>query len=238
MHIANNILKRSLQNVYFLVGTACGGKTTMANALAIKYGFIHFNDNWHEENFKVWQTIVEEKYQPNATKRKEIDWEEYFSRSPEEFLADKSDNHGAGEQLEFSIIELIKLSQHSKVVADVWIEDMSLLMELSDPSRIACLLAPGELIIRDYYTREDHIEFTQCIQSLTDPEKKFETQNELFRIGARDMAEKVKKHGLFSIMRSDESTVEGTLKLLEDHFHLEAPTIRKPPGICSFTPQD
>ena len=220
MDIANNILKYSLQNVYFLVGTACGGKTTMANALSKKYGFIHFNDNWHEENFKIWQSVIDEKYQPDSVKRKEIDWEIYFSRSVEEFLADKTDNHGSYEYLDFSIIELIKLSQTNKIIADIWIEDFSLLTEISDYNKIACLLAPGELIIRDYYQREDHREFTECIKSLKNPEKKFETQNELFKIGAKKTAEKAQKYNLFSITRSEDSTVENTLQLLERHFLL------------------
>jgi len=220
MNIANNILKHSLENVYFLVGTACGGKTTMAKELSKKHGFIHFSDNWNEDSFKVWQSIITKKYQPNSTKRMEIDWEEYFSRTVEDFLADKIDNHGSGEYLEFSIIELIKLSQNNKVAADVWIEDWDLLTEISEKSKIACLLAPGELIIRDYYQRDDHKDFTDCIKSLKDPEKKFETQNELFRIGAREMAEKAEKHNLFSIMRSEESTVDGTMRMLEKHFML------------------
>jgi len=221
MNIENNILKHSLQNVYFMLGTACGGKTTMSRELSKKYGFIHFNDNWNEDNFKVWQSIIDEKYQPNAFKRKDKnDWEEYFSRSVEEFLADKNDVHGANEYVEFCIIELIKLSQNNKVIADVWIEDWDLMTEISEYNRIVCLLAPGELIIRDYYQREDHIGFTNCIKSLKDPEKKFETQNELFKIGAIEMAEKAKKYNFFSIMRNKESTVEGTLKILEEHFNL------------------
>ena len=64
MKIANNILKHALSNVYFLTGTSCGGKTTMANALCEKHGFFHFNDNWHEPNFALWNQIVNEKYQP------------------------------------------------------------------------------------------------------------------------------------------------------------------------------
>ena len=202
MYIANNILKHSLQNVFFMVGTACGGKTTMASALSKKYGFTHFNDNWHEENALVWESLIDEKYQPDSANRREIDWEEYFGRSVEEFLADKRDNHGANEYLEFSIIELVKLSQGRKVVADVWIEDFGFLMEISDYSRVACMLAPGELIVRDYYQREDHREFTECIKALKNPEEKFETQNELFRIGAKRIADDAKKHGLYSIIRS------------------------------------
>jgi hypothetical protein len=221
VNIANNILKHSLQNVYFLTGTACGGKTTMAKELSKKYGFVHFNDNWNEDNFKVWQSIIDEKYQPNSVKRKNnFDWETYFSRSVEEFLADKNDNHGANEYVEFSIVELVKLSQRSKVIADIWIEDFQLLAELSDYGRIACLLAPGDLIVRDYYEREDHMDFTNCIASLKNPEQKFETQNELFRIGAKEMAEKTKKYNFFTITRTEESTIENTLKILEKHFKL------------------
>ena len=225
MNIAENILKHSLQNVYFLVGTACGGKTTMGREIAKKHGFIYYSDNWNEDIFKVWQSIIDEKYQPNSTTRKVIDWEEYFSRSVEEFLADKyervTDAHGEAEYLQFSIIELIKLSQNNRVIADVWIEDFDFLLEISDRSRIVCLLAPGELIIRDYYQREDHKDFTECIQSLKDPAKKFETQNELFRLSALEMAEKAKQYNFFSIMRNEESTVENTLKLLEKHFCLD-----------------
>ena len=144
----------------------------------------------------------------------------HFSRSVEEFLNDKNDNHGAAELLEFSILELVKRSQVNTVVADVWIEDFEFLLEISDYNRIACLLAPGDLIIRDYYEREDHKDFTDCIKSLKDPEKKFETQNELFRIGSKEMAENANKYSLFSIMRSEHSTIDETLCLLEKHFGL------------------
>ena len=221
MYIAENILKYNLKNVYFLVGTACGGKTTLAKELSKKYGFIHFNDNWQEENAKIWQSIINEKYQPKATKRREIDWEEYFSRSVEEFLADdKNDVHGDKEYIQFSIIELIKLSQKNKVIADVWIDDFGLLSEISEYNRIACLIALGDLIVRDYYKREDHKEFTECIASLKNPEKKFEIQNELFRLGVDEMIKKAEKHRFYILMRSEDSTIEDRLKLLEEHFQL------------------
>ena len=86
MKIANNVLKNSLQQVYFLTGTPCGAKTTAAKALAQKHGLVHFNDNWHEENFARYRVLCDEVYQPHSTKRREItDWEAYFGRSVEEF---------------------------------------------------------------------------------------------------------------------------------------------------------
>ena len=224
MIIANNILKRSMQNVFFLVGTACGGKTTLGREISKKYGFIYFSDNWNEPNWKEWESIIDEKYQPfSHNGGKPFNNEEYFSRSVEEFLADnKSEKRQIAnmENIAFSIIEIIKLAQKNTVVADIWIEDFDFLLEISDYNKIACLLAPADLIIRDYYQREDHIDFTRAIQSLENSEQKFEVQNVLFRIGAKEMADKARKHNLFTLIRSEESTVINTLALLEKHFGL------------------
>jgi len=221
MNIAENILKHSLQNVYFLTGTAMAGKTTMSKELSKKYGFIHFNDNWHEERFKIYRSICNEKHQPFSTRKKETtDWEAYFGRTIEEFLADNNSYGEYDEYVEFMIIELIKLSQSHQVVADVCIP-VKLIAEISDYNRIACMLARPEMVnCRSYGAREDHREFLDCILSLKEPEKKMAVQNELFRIGIEKMSEEVDKYNLFSIVRTDESTVENTLRMLEGHFGL------------------
>ena len=220
MHIANNILKHNLKNVYFLTGTAMAGKTTMSQELSRKYGFIHFNDNWHEDNFKVWQSIIDEKYQKNASKRQAVtDWEAHFSQSVEEFLA-AGDYNGYDEYLEYAVIELIKLSQGNRVVADV-LFPTELLVEIADYNQIVCMLASPELVnCRTYGAREDHKEFLQCLLSLKEPEKKIAVQDELFRINAEKAHEDARKYNLFSIVRTEGSTVEGTLKMLEEHFRL------------------
>jgi ABC-type oligopeptide transport system ATPase subunit len=220
MNIAENILKHGLRNVYFLVGTSCGGKTTMAKEISKKYGFIHFHDNHHEEHFRIWQSICNKKYQPFATKQMQMAWtdlETHFSRSVEEFI---DDDIIITEYVQFVIIELIKLSQNKKVISDSsWIP-IDLLCEISEYNKIACLLAPAELIIRDFYGRDDHKDFLERIMPLKEPEKKLKTQNELHRIHAKQIFDDVDKYNLFKIVRNDESTVENTLKMLENHFNL------------------
>ena len=221
MNIAENILKHSLRNVYFLSGTALAGKTTMAKALAQKYGFIHFNDNWHEDNFKVFRSICDEKYQPHSTKKKQTtDWEAFFGRTVEEFLAANAGRGENDEYIEFAIVELIKLSQNKKVVADVGIP-IPLLSEISDYNKIVCMLASPELLTcENYGKRDDHKEFLECILSLKEPEKKIAVQDELFRISAEKVFDEARKYNLYSIVRTEESTVEETLMLLEKHFGL------------------
>ena len=220
MNIAENILKHSLQNVYFLTGSAMAGKTTMSKVLAKKHGFIHFNDNWHEDNFKVWTSILDERYQKKATKRSAVtDWEAYFGRTIEEFLAD-DDFHGHNEYLEFAIIELIKLSQKGKVVADIGIP-IPLLTEISDYNRIACMSVIPELVTtRAYGSREDHREYLECILSLKNPEEKLAVQDEIFRIGIEKTLEEARRFGLFTVIRDENSTIEKTLTTLEGHFCL------------------
>ncbi len=223
MNIAENILKHNLKNVYFLNGTALAGKTTMAAEISRKHGFYHFNDNWHEERFSIYRSICDDKYQPQSTRKKQTtDWEAYFSRSVDEFLADTGGYGEYDEYIEFMLIELIKLSQDTKIIADVGIP-LKLLTEISDYNRIACLLAAPELVTcENYGKREDHKEFLECILSLKEPEKKIAVQDEIFRINVEKVYEDVRKYGLFSIVRTDDSTVEGTLALLERHFGLRS----------------
>jgi len=221
MNISENILKHNLRNVYFLTGTAMAGKTTMANALCEKHGFVHFNDNYHEERFAVWRSIINVKHQPFSTRKKETtDWEAFFGRPLEEYLAEREQPGEYDEYIEFMLLELIKLSQNQKVIADILIP-ATLLTEISDHSRIACLLAAPELLnCRNYGAREDHRDFLECLLSLNEPEKKIAVQDELFRITGEKIRAEAKEYRLFTLVRTDKSTVENTLAQLETHFGL------------------
>lgn len=218
MNISNNILKHSLKNVYFLIGTACGGKTTMGKTISEKYGFYHFNDNWHEPNFAVWESLIDPKYQPHYAKRQQIaDWEAFFNRSYEE--REEKGSKQSMEYLEFAIIELVKLSQNQKVVADLCMP-INLAKEFSDYHRIACLTASAEFMVRDYYDRDDHREYIECIMSLPNAEKTLAHDKECLYRGTQAVLDDVKDSGLFSIMRDENSTVDNTLMMLEKHFQL------------------
>ncbi|MDR2686930.1 MAG: hypothetical protein LBB75_04200 [Oscillospiraceae bacterium] len=221
MNVAENVLRHNLQNVYFLTGTALAGKTTMSKVLAEKHGLILFNENWHEDHFQVFRSICTEEYQPISTKKKETtDWEAFFGRSVEEFLAANAGRHENDEYLGFELIELIKLSQKGKVIADIS-APIALLTKISDYNRVACMLtSPALVTCENYGKRDDHREFLECILSLKEPEKKIAVQDELFRIGVEKTYEEVRRHRLFSIVRTSESTVENTLRLLEEHFML------------------
>ena len=193
----------------------------MSKALAEKHGLILFNDNWHEDYFQVFRSLCTEEYQPISVKKKKTtDWEAFFGRSVEEFLAANEVRHENDEYLEFELIELIKLSQKGRVIADIS-APIPLLTKISDYNRIACMLASPELVTcENYGKRDDHKEFLECILSLKEPEKKMAVQDELFRLGVEKTYVQAREHNLFSIVRTNESTVENTLRMLEEHFML------------------
>lgn len=221
MNIAENILKHNLQNVYFLVGTPLAGKTTMAEILAEKHDLIYFSEDWYTDSFKRFRELCDEKYQPYSSKKETtVDWEAHFGKSLEEFLADDSASKGNKECIEFALIELIKLSQEQKVITDVLIP-IPLVTEISDHSRIACLLASPELITcENYGKRDSHKAFLDCLNALKEPEKKIAVQDELFRLRAELTYEEARQRQLFTIVRTEESAIEDTRQKLEEHFLL------------------
>ena len=122
--------------------------------------------------------------------------------------------------MEYAVVELIKLSQHHRVIADVSMR-LALLTEISDADRIACLMAPPHMVTcAQYGAREDHKEFLDCLLSLKEPEKKIAVQDELFRLDVERIFDEVRQYGLFSVVREPDSTVEHTIQLLEQHFAL------------------
>jgi adenylate kinase family enzyme len=220
MNIANNILKNSLKNVYFLAGTPLSGKTTMATALTEKHGFVFFSEDWYTDSFKLFRSLCNEQYQPYSYRKKTIDREVHYSKTIEELLADDSASKGNDEYIEFAIVELIKLSQEKKVITDIVIP-IKLVAELSDYNRIACLMTSPELITcENYGKRESHKAFLDMLKSLKEPEKKIAVQDVMFRIRAEEAYEQVRQFNLFNIVRTEESTIEGMLISLEKHFML------------------
>jgi hypothetical protein len=56
--------------------------------------------------------------------------------------------------------------------------------------------------------------------SLNEPELKIAKQDEVFKIETERIFKEARKHNLFSIVRTEKSTVGETLTLLEKHFNL------------------
>lgn len=213
MDIADNILRSHLKNVYFISGTACGGKTTISRELAKKSGFALYDMDAHYMQNK---ELADSEHQPAMT-RQFRSWDEYFNRPYLEYS--KWLIQSLKEQIPMVLIDLIKLSQVQPVIADLHLS-LDFAKRFTDNSRIVFLIAEPQLVSKDYYKRPDHKDLYDCIMSLENPQKAFQNCSKALEYVNQSAYAAIKSSDWFWIERNEYSTVENILKQVEDHFSL------------------
>ena len=221
MQIADNILRHYLRNCYFINGTAYAGKSTMCRLLAERYGMVHCEENY---NMDTILSVVTQEEQPNLnyfnTKKS---WQEYVSRSPEEF--ENWINGNSREVAGFEIAELIRLSGEKRVIVDTNIS-CDVLKRITDYKHVALLLSPQSMSVERFFDRPDPEKqfLLGEIQKCPDPEKTLENfLGGIARENSRKYYDQFMESGFFTIVREDEEkdTREEILEVLARHFGLE-----------------
>lgn len=214
MIFQDNVMKEYLKNVYFITGTPCGGKTTLSHALAQKYGFELFDI---DERFEEHKKISDPLFQPAMnTSFKSAD--EFFGRTVEEYKNWLLKN--TREQLEFVLLDLIRLSENKRVLCDCHLT-VAQALAFSEPARVVFLIKDPSNLVDEYGNRSDHQGFFQYLNSATDIEKAKQTVNTtLYELNA-DRIEEIKRSPFFWIERTTDSTVEDTVASVEKHFCLQ-----------------
>ena len=218
MFLQDNVLKEYLKNVYFITGTPCGGKTTVSRALAKQYGLTVYDI---DEAFDRHQQCSDPALQPNMNKRF-ADADAFFGRTVEEYTRWLIDN--TREQLDFVLLDLIRLSQDRIVLCDchLTVEEAE---RLTDPSRILFLIKDPSHLIDDYCNRPDHQGFSRFIHSATDVEKAKATCNETLKRLNEERIAAIKASNYRWMERTAHSRVEDTVAAAARHFGLDKPAV-------------
>jgi len=206
--------KEQFKNVYFITGTATGGKTTISKALAEKYGWLRYDV---DERFDEHKKLSNSTDQPNMNKTfKNVD--EFFLRDTNEYVQWLKDN--SAEQMEFILADLVELSKNQIVVCDLHltVEEAEI---LANPNQVVFLIRENnDNIIDDYCHRPSHIGFNRFINSSTNPAKAKQNCNEVLKTINEERCQAIKNSNFFYVERNLNSTVEKTLKQVEEHFGL------------------
>lgn len=213
MNIADNILKYHLRNMYFFGGTACGGKTTMSKRFAEKYGFPLYSEL---VNITEHKQIASDAYQP-AMAKKFADWHAYFTRPPQEFAQWLRDTQE--EDLEMVLMDLIAKASGQTVIVDIHIP-LEKARRLIDYHRIVFLVAESALVLRDCHMREEHRDILDCIMRLPNPDGVKKNVEDTLVVLTEQFLRELKRTDWYYIERDTNSTIEGTLTLIEKHFGL------------------
>lgn len=216
--IESNLLRECFKNVYFLNGTAYAGKSTMVKLLAEKYDGICCGENYHDELMH----LIDPVNQPNLSYFDTMSgWQEFISRTPEAYDAWIQ---GTGrEAAELEILLLLRLcASGKKIFVDTNIS-VDILREISDYHRVAIMLSPQWMSVDRFFDRPDAEKqfLYRKILEAPDPDWAMANyRNILKRVNSREHYEEFASSGFFTHLRTEESTIEGTLAQLEQHFLL------------------
>ena len=211
MNIKDNVLKEALKNVYFISGTACGGKSTISRELGNKYNIPVYDI---DQVFSHHQAISNMSDQP-AMNQSFANADEFFGRSFDEYRDWILNN--TREQLDFVITDLIRISQNQKVICDchILVEEAR---RLTDEAHIAFLLREPKNVLDDYCNRPDHTDFKDFIESATDVPKAKALCNQVLESINTERCKEIKESEFFYLERDDSRSIQETMRIIENHF--------------------
>lgn len=211
MIFQDNVIKEYLKNVYFITGTPCGGKTTISRELGKKYNYPVYDV---DEMFAIHQKMSSNTFQPSMNKSFS-GADEFFGRNVDEYRDWLVSN--TSEQLDFVLLDLIRLSQYGIVLCDchLTVEEAD---KITDQSRIVFLLKDTNNLVDEYCNRPDHQDFSNFIHSASDFEKAKAICNETLKSLNDKRYNDIKSSSFFWLERDNNRSIEDTVKLVEEHF--------------------
>lgn len=213
MNIENNIIKYNLKNVLFISGTACGGKTTMAKLISEKYKLYLYD---MDQMYPRHREIALEQYQPDMCYHMK-NYHEQWTRPTQEQA--HWNMNSLKEQTEMVIVDLMQLSQHQKVVADVLYSPVYT-KEIVDYNQLAFLTVDKSVIRKQYFNRPEKRGFYEFVAKQPLSQVYFENIFAGLELTNTLEQQKMKESGLFMHCRTESDTPESLLKVLEEHFGL------------------
>ena len=213
MQIQNNILRHYLKNVLFVCGTACGGKTTVARMLAEKHGFALYDmDQMYDRH----RAMADKEHQPNMCYHMQ-DHHAQWTRNVQEQAAWNMKN--LAEQTDMVLLDLIRLSRHETVVADVLYSPVYT-RELVDEKQLVFLTVDKSVLRTQYFNRPEKQAFYQFVKAQPLADVYFDNILSGLELTNELEQEAMRQSGLKIIKRQPDDTRESLLCKVELHFGL------------------
>ena len=213
MQLPSNIVRHFLRNVFFVSGSACGGKTTIAKFLSEKHDIILYNC---DERFAYHKSLSDPVYQPYMNVEYGS-WEEYFGRAPREYS--EALRNSIRQQAEIAVVELISLPKAKPIVVD-GIFPVSILKDITEKSRAVFLMAEMGAIRKDFFFRDDKRDMLECINNLADPKAAFENVFRAIEHSLNDDLEDIQTSGFRYLTRGQNPDWNHIRTEVELHFGL------------------
>ena len=214
--------KMKFRNVYFVIGNAYAGKSTLVKNLAKKYQGIALEENYHDKKLPE----LDSKEFPNLTYTRDLqDWHEFIRRTPEEYARWISDVAKECEIVELQILEELLNepdARNKKIFVDTNIS-IETLRKISDKNLVIVMLADPQISVHRFFDRPDPEKqfLYQLMLEEPDPQAALDNYREILtRINSKENYEKFEKSGFQVIYRNEDRTQEETMELAKGVFTL------------------
>ncbi len=204
-------VKHDLSHVYWIGGSACAGKTTIADILAKDHGFTVYHCEEHGyEHFERAMAAGT----PAVDRIKFHRLEKVILHSPREFIDDSM--AWAEEDFKMVLDDLYAMPKEKTVVEGALLPEY--VHEIADPRQMIFMIA-FEGSQREHFLELDQWKVWQ--QRIEDPEGVFfENLITIFDFVSRAVHESATELGLKVMITDDESTIAGSVELVREHFRL------------------
>ena len=212
-----------LNNVYFVIGSAYAGKSTLVKNLAKKQGGIALEENYHDSKLPG----LNSREFPNLTYTRDLkDWHDFIRRTPDEYVSWIENVKKECEIVELQILdELLKEPENltRKIFVDTNIS-IETLHEISDTGHVLVMLADPEISVKRFFERPDPEKqfLYKLMLEEPDPYASLANYREILRrINSEEAYNELLNSGFKVIFRDEERTQEETVRLAEEVFGLE-----------------
>lgn len=209
-------------NVYFIIGTAYAGKSTMIKKLSEKYNGILCEENYHD---RLRYTLDKNEYPGLCYTRDLVNFSDFIRRTPDEYEEWIKKTSKECEKLELIILDdLIKNNiEDKKIFVDTNIS-INKLKEISDIDHVLVMVTNPEISVNRFFEREDKEK--QFLYQLLLKEKDVEFAMNNFkeclkRINNQESYNEFINSGFNYIIRDDNRTIDETLEIVEKYFKLK-----------------
>ena len=212
-----------LSNVYFVIGTAYAGKSTLVKNLAKKHHGIALEENYHDAKLPE----LDSREFPNLTYTRDLeDWHEFIRRTPDEYVTWIRNVQKECETVELQMIEELLQkpeAQGKKIFVDTNI-CIETLHRISDTGHVLVMLSNPEISVRRFFERPDKEKqfLYQLMMEEPDPQAALDNFREILtRINSQEAYDELLHSGVRVLLRDEERSEEETVRLAEAIFMID-----------------
>lgn len=209
-----------LSSVYFVIGTAYAGKSTLVKNLAKKHHGIALEENYHDAKLPE----LDSREFPNLTYTRDLeDWHEFIRRTPDEYVTWIRNVQKECETVELQMIEelLQKPEVHGKKIfvdTNICIETLH---RISDTGHVLVMLSEPEISVRRFFERPDKEKqfLYQLMMEEPDPQASLDNYRKILtQVNSQEAYDELMHSGFRVLLRDEERTQGETVLLAEEIF--------------------